>query len=711
METLNRFLLTFLLNSIWQIPLAAMVAALACRFLRDAPAAYRHAVWTAALAISLFLPLAGGRRQPPPGPSFNNTWIMGDAAAAQAPTTVRASAQPAGSSNTAPVSIPRTVSLGEKAAGFLIGFYILFVLFRLARLGLDGMRLARLRRASYIAPLPALLREVWDRCQAAFGLPPAELRFSRELKGPVAAGGAIILPESLLTEESEDVLTTAIGHEMAHVARRDFASNVLFEVLGIPIAFHPVAWLIRRRIESAREMACDDLVTTRLIAPGAYARSIMSIAAGMTGAARPACALGVLDGGQLEERIRRLMEHPARNLKRARLALGAGLAALALCALGASSLSVSAWAQGPAGDAVKQAVAAYNRGDFQAAIDQFEAAVRLEPANVKPKLFLAHALLRQSTNPDDPATARARQQYLDVLAIEPANKTALEGITLVLVNSHQLAEAHDYALKAIQANPQDKYGYYTAGFIDWAIAYPDYAAARAAAGMKPPDPGVIPDASIREGFREKHGARIEEGFRMLQIALQIDPGYSDAMAYMNLLDRIQAAIANSAEESARLTAQANDWVAQALAAKRKAASNPVASAAKPLDVDGPAPGPLAANAPPPPPPPPPPGQPSKYDGETLYVAPRVQQAKLVDANQPAYPEAARNAGISGEVVLNIVIAKDGSVAKIVEMRGHPMLAPAALDAVRQWKYQPTLLNNQPIQVATQVTVNFTLGNQ
>jgi TonB family protein len=93
------------------------------------------------------------------------------------------------------------------------------------------------------------------------------------------------------------------------------------------------------------------------------------------------------------------------------------------------------------------------------------------------------------------------------------------------------------------------------------------------------------------------------------------------------------------------------------------------------------------------------------------VAPRVQQAKLIDGRPPVYPEAARTAGISGEVVLNIVIARDGSVANIVEMRGHPMLAPAALDAVRQWKYQPTLLNSEPIQIATEVTVNFTLGNQ
>ena len=61
METISRSLLTFLLNSLWQIPLAAAVAALACRLMRNGPASHRHAVWVAALAAALLLPLASVR--------------------------------------------------------------------------------------------------------------------------------------------------------------------------------------------------------------------------------------------------------------------------------------------------------------------------------------------------------------------------------------------------------------------------------------------------------------------------------------------------------------------------------------------------------------------------------------------------------------------------------------------------------------------------
>lgn len=134
---------------------------------------------------------------------------------------------------------------------------------------------------------------MWSRCQEAFGLTGVELLFSAQVSGPVTAGRTIILPESLLAEQSEDVLTTAIGHEMAHIARRDFACNLLYELLHLPVSFHPAAWLIRGGIERTREMASDELIIHRLIDAGAYARSIMSIATRMTALPRPGYTLGL----------------------------------------------------------------------------------------------------------------------------------------------------------------------------------------------------------------------------------------------------------------------------------------------------------------------------------------------------------------------------------------------------------------------------------
>ena len=75
---------------------------------------------------------------------------------------------------------------------------------------------------------------------------------------------------------------------------------------------------------------------------------------------------------------------------------------------------------------------------------------------------------------------------------------------------------------------------------------------------------------------------------------------------------------------------------------------------------------------------------------------------------PPYPAVARQARIQGSVVLQAVIGKDGKVKALRALSGHPMLLPAALDAVKQWRYQPYYLNGDPVEVDTQVTLNFRL---
>ena len=85
------------------------------------------------------------------------------------------------------------------------------------------------------------------------------------------------------------------------------------------------------------------------------------------------------------------------------------------------------------------------------------------------------------------------------------------------------------------------------------------------------------------------------------------------------------------------------------------------------------------------------------------------EAYLIHRVQPEYPPLARAARIQGAVVVGAVIGKDGTIENLRLLRGHPMLAPAALDAIRQWRYRPYLLNGEPVEVETQVTVNFVLA--
>lgn len=87
----------------------------------------------------------------------------------------------------------------------------------------------------------------------------------------------------------------------------------------------------------------------------------------------------------------------------------------------------------------------------------------------------------------------------------------------------------------------------------------------------------------------------------------------------------------------------------------------------------------------------------------------ILEGSLVRRVQPAYPQLARSARVQGPVVIFAVISKDGSIENLRVVSGHPLLAQAAKDAVSQWRYRPYILNGEPIEVETQITVNFVLS--
>jgi len=91
------------------------------------------------------------------------------------------------------------------------------------------------------------------------------------------------------------------------------------------------------------------------------------------------------------------------------------------------------------------------------------------------------------------------------------------------------------------------------------------------------------------------------------------------------------------------------------------------------------------------------------------VSSGVSTGLLIRKVPPTYPPLARQARIQGVVVLQAQISKEGNIQNLQLISGHPMLAPAAIEAVKQWKYKPYLLNGEPVEVDTQVQVNFTLA--
>ena len=374
MEAVSQALVTLLVNSIWQVTLVAGVAAICALLLRKAPASYRHMLWVAALAASVLLPASGLRN-----------WVRERRAVSQP------IASPAVSSPVASVPSQRLGPAQDSAAGLektslrdrlrrlsklislprpwmnaLAACYLLFLLYRLARLGRAWGRTIQIRRAARACQLPPGLAGVMARCEAAFGLgdtanselgsapksPRLTLLTSSQAAGPLTLGArrpTIILPESFLDGElSSEDMSAALSHEMAHVRRQDFLMNLLCELLCLPISFHPAAILIKRRIDETRELACDEMAAGGLVSASTYARALVNLARSMTGtSSRPVASRGytlsVFDADILEERVMRILNTQSHfNPRRSRIVFAAALLALlAASVVAAASFSVS----------------------------------------------------------------------------------------------------------------------------------------------------------------------------------------------------------------------------------------------------------------------------------------------------------------------------------------------------------------------------------
>jgi protein TonB len=108
------------------------------------------------------------------------------------------------------------------------------------------------------------------------------------------------------------------------------------------------------------------------------------------------------------------------------------------------------------------------------------------------------------------------------------------------------------------------------------------------------------------------------------------------------------------------------------------------------------------------PPPPPPPKKAAPTGP-VRVGGQVAEANLIKKVQPVYPPLAKSARVSGTVEFSAVISKEGNIENLQLVRGHPLLVNAAKEAVLQWKYRPTMLNGQAVEVITSIIVNFTLS--
>ncbi len=244
-------------------------------------------------------------------------------------------------------------------------------------------------------------------------------------------------------------------------------------------------------------------------------------------------------------------------------------------------------------DALNHGVQAYKGAHYSEAVDYFKNAVQLDPDNTMPRLYLATAYMSQyipgAVSPENIQLAdQAKAEFSKVLEKTPNDTTALASLASLAYQQAQsmpdleqklkkLEEAKEWYLKLIAADPQNKEGFYSLAVIDWVKWYAAWMKARADMGLRPEEPGPLKDKKVKAELAAQYSSVIDDGMKNLQKALDIDPNYDDAMAYMNLLIREKADLDDTPEQYKADTDQADKWVQKALDTKKMKAAKAAAA--------------------------------------------------------------------------------------------------------------------------------------
>jgi TonB family protein len=290
------FVASFALNAAWQVPLLAGAGFAAGKVLRRWGPEPQHVAWVATLLLSSVTPaLSAVRAFLPAAISFGRTPPTSGAAVAISGT------------GTASAVYAGTFVLPGGLIWLIFGLYASLLGYFAARMLWSIAAAKTLVREATSLNLVAGGEEMWEQARRALGTTNVRLLSSQSVRGVVTTGvhrPVIILPAAFAIRWTADDLLSALGHEVAHVRRGDYAKNLLYEAAGLLTAFHPVTWMVKARIARTREMICDAMVVERIIEPGRYRQSLLRLAEHMLVGRRAAGqALGMFDANILEERI------------------------------------------------------------------------------------------------------------------------------------------------------------------------------------------------------------------------------------------------------------------------------------------------------------------------------------------------------------------------------------------------------------------------
>jgi len=287
---------SYALNAAWQTPLLAAAGWLAARLLRRCGPREQHRAWVATLMASALAPGLPICRA-----VFHAAVLRYEGAAPGASFTAFYIGDTGGLAHAGVFLLPVWL------IGGLFVLYTGSLLYFSTRLIWLLFAARRLVRGACPGVWTPATRVLWQRARQVFAPADAAVLISAGVNGVVTIGArrpSILLPAGWLSQSDEQEMLSALGHEMAHVLRHDYAKNLLYEIASIAVAFHPVTWIVKNQIVETREMTCDRLVVDRLMDTKAYRQSLLRLAQRMISTRPPAVhAVGIFDGNILEKRI------------------------------------------------------------------------------------------------------------------------------------------------------------------------------------------------------------------------------------------------------------------------------------------------------------------------------------------------------------------------------------------------------------------------
>lgn len=259
------------------------------------------------------------------------------------------------------------------------------------------------------------------------------------------------------------------------------------------------------------------------------------------------------------------------------IALAAALVSAAVLSSGCQKLK--------ARDNLNKGVQAFKATQYSQAVNYFKEATDLDPDWSVPRLYLAMSYMSQwipgaESAENNKFAQSAMDQFLKVLEKDPKDQIATASVASIYYNQKNFDKAEEWNRKMIEIKPDSKEAYYTLGVIAWTKWVAVDLAERAKMGMRREDPGPLKDKKVKEELKAKWLPVLDGGIRDEEKAIQIDPNYDDAMAYMNLLIRYKADLSDTPEDYKKQSAIADNWVNKAMEArkintekKEKAANN------------------------------------------------------------------------------------------------------------------------------------------